>query len=144
MNSEQLSPDTITYHLLFKSRKSRVYRVYCPSGHLAVKVLYKVALSNRKITQFYKEFDLIQDIAHPCIRKLFDTCLIDDKHAIPLEWEDGITLEKCGKIKSQIVLLKSVWDIVDAVAAIHAESFIRAKGVDSGPNVTVCLPACIA
>jgi len=122
--------ETIYYNLVCESRKSKVYHVFCPDRELAVKILYKVAPSNRETTQFYKEFELTKDISHPCIRKPFDKCFIGDKHAVFLEWEDGITLEKCGKIRSQIVFLKLAWDVVDALAAMHAESVIH-KGIST-------------
>ncbi len=101
--------------LIYESRKSKVFhRTEADGAAYAVKVLSFDFPTPDDISQFHNEFDIIEGLSLPGVRKAIRKTRENGRHVLIMEWVKGQSLkeafrDKTGDIMTQLDELKPVF-----------------------------------
>jgi len=121
--------------LIFESIKSRISRV--DSTHyklvlrkevpqiIAVKVLKNECPTPCDINRFYNEYEILKDITHPQVRKVYVKSKHQNQHTIFLEWVEGKSIKEFGKVTDVHKFVSIAVQIVSALEAIHTHRIVH-------------------
>lgn len=121
--------------IIHESKKSKLYRL--DSSEWGKPVLLKI-LNHEfptpfEITQFYNEFDIIENHDVDFIRKPLKRSKFNGRHCMYLDWIEGQTLKKAFKGKHEDVedFLHIAIALADVVGKLHEQNIVHK---DINPN----------
>src|SRR5210317_70712 len=121
--------------LIYESPKSKLYKLESSEWNTPVllKILNIEFPTPNEISQFYNEFQILETLDIPYIRKPLKKAKYDGKHCMYLQWENSQTIKEAfrGKQSDIIDFLHIAIAITKAVGELHQNKIIHK---DLNPN----------
>ena len=105
--------------------------------HVVMKVLKSEWPTHDEIAQFYNEFEILKEITHPKIRKVYKKIVYRGKHTIFFEWINGKAIRKIGRVANIHLFLSFAIQITSALRQVHAHQVVH--GNVTADNIIVNL-----
>ena len=119
---------TMEERLIYESPRSKIFLTKDAHGKNGIlKLLNSDFPTPKDVAQFNNELSITSDLNIPGVRRVISSLKSNNKHALNLEWFDGITFAEAFKSKQNDILdfLTIGVEISKVLTEIHQEEIIH-------------------